>query len=130
MFYRKHKRVFAPVGTRSRTKQSHKDECDINNILRQYQRTGIITHVRNARGTYEDLPSGVDFQAAMNTILEAEAAFENLPAAVRDHFANDPQRFLAAFQDEKQRPALEEFGLIGKRPDLAPVLPPAPTNPD
>lgn len=126
MFYRKHSRVTAPVGTRSRTKQSHKDECDINNILAQYKRTGIVQHVHAARPTYEDLPSDVDFQASLNTILAAEEAFAALPSKVRDYFANSPERFLAAFADDKQHPQLREFGLLGPRPDDAPVRPPAP----
>jgi len=128
MFYRPHKRVTADVGTRSRTKQSHKDECDINNILNQYKRTGIITHVQNARASYEDLPSEVDFQQSLNVIMEAEAAFDALPAKVRDSFNNDPGEFLAAFQDDSRRAQLEEFGLVGARPEPAPIRPPAPSG--
>lgn len=113
MFYRKaRKRVSFSCGDEMVTKQSHKDECDINRILRQYQRTGIITHVQNARPTYEDLPSNVDFQQAMNTVLEAERAFVALPGKVRAHFDNDPERFLAAFYDPNQVETLRGFGLV------------------
>lgn len=105
-------RVSFSCGDEMVTKQSHKAECDINNILRQYQRTGIITHVQNARPTYEDLPSNVDFQQAMNTVLEAERAFLALPGKVRAHFDNDPERFLAAFYDPNQVETLRGFGLV------------------
>lgn len=120
MFFRPSRiRVSLDCGDRQITKQSHKAECDIYNILKNYQRTGIITHVQNARPTYEDLPSNVDFQSAMNTIIEAEAAFAALPAKVRDHFRNDPARFLAAFSDKDQVQALRDFGLV--RPAPAPA---------
>lgn len=105
-------RVSLDCGDQMVTKQSHKAECDINNILKQYQRTGIITHVQNARPTYEDLPSNVDFQQAMNTVLEAERAFLALPGKVRAHFDNNPERFLAAFYDPDQVDTLRGFGLV------------------
>lgn len=109
------------------TKQSHKAECDIHNILRQYQRTGIITHVQAARPTYQDLPDAVDFQQAMNTLMAAQEAFAGLPARVRAHFNNDPETFLAAFQDKAQEAKLREFGLLKElpvQPDNMPKAPP------
>lgn len=112
--FRRHARIRVTLncGDEMVTKQSHKAECDIHNILKQYQRTGIITHVQNARPTYEDLPSGVDFQQAMNTVLEAERAFLALPGKVRAHFDNNPERFLAAFYDPSQVETLRGFGLV------------------
>lgn len=127
MFYRKHKRVTLDCGDQMITKQSHKDECDIHRILKQYQRTGIITHVQQARGTYEDLPSNTDFQEALNTMMSAEQAFAGLPAQVRRHFDNDPARFLAAFSDRSQHDQLREFGLL--KPKAAPAAPDAAPEP-
>lgn len=126
MFYRPHPRVLANTGERSRTKQAHKDECDINNIVAQYQRTGIIQHVHRARGTFEDLPDPISFQEGMNQVIQAQEAFAQLPSKVRDYFGNDPSRFLAAFEDPKQEDQLRAFGLIGPIPEPAPVIPPAP----
>jgi phage internal scaffolding protein len=112
------------------TKQSFKDECDIHKILKQYQRTGVINHIANARPTYMDLPDTMDYQASMNTIIYADEAFATLPSSVRDHFGNDPARFLAAFSDIKQRDYLIQLGLY-KPPATAeaipdPVRPPSP----
>lgn len=124
MFYRHHERVTLDCGDELVTKQEHKAECDINNILRQYQRTGIITHVQAARGTYTDLPDALDFQEAMDTIIRAEAAFDGLPSKVRSHFLNDPTRFLAAFTDPAQAETLRAFGLLN--PTAIPVPPSEP----
>lgn len=108
------------------TIQSAKAECDINNILSQYRRTGIVTHVTTARPSYEDLPDPMDYQQSMNLLLDAQAAFAGLPSKVRDHFGNDPIRLLAAIQDPAQADQLREFGILAPLP---PAPAPAPTPP-
>lgn len=110
------RRVAFNSGDTMVTKQSHKDECDIHRILRQYQRTGILAHVQTARPQYIDLPDPIDYQTAMNTMIQAQDAFAALPSAVRDYFANDPARFLAAFEDKAQADKLREFGLLQPKP--------------
>lgn len=117
------KRVTLDTGEELITKQSHKDECDIHNILGQYKKTGIITHVQSARPQYTDLPSDMDYQSSLNTLMQAEQAFAELPATVRDHFHNDPGEFLAAFSDEKQEDKLREFGLITSEKKETPPKP-------
>lgn len=117
MFYRPHPRLSLDTGSEIITKQDFKAECDIHNILKQFQKTGIITHVQNARPTYEDLPSQLDFQQSLHVIMEAETAFAGLPSAVRSHFDNNPARFLGAFSDPGQHDKLREFGLLKPKPD-------------
>lgn len=114
-FFVPHARVRTEVGTVSMTKQSCKDECDINKILKQYQRTGIISHINNSKSQYLDLPSDVDYQFSMNTLIQAQDAFASLPSVVRDYFSNDPEKFLSAFGDPKMRNRLQEWGLL--KPD-------------
>lgn len=128
MFYRPHQPVTFDCGDELITKQEHKDECDINRILKQYQRTGIITHVQAARGSYTDLPDALDFQDALNTMMAAEEAFAGLPSRVRDHFGNDPARFLGAFNDPGQYDYLREVGLVRPTTPLPAVDPPANSN--
>lgn len=110
--YIPHERVTTPVGDRSLTIQSAAAECDINNILSQYRRTGIVTHVTQARPSYEDLPDAIDYQASMNTLMEAQSAFAGLPAKVRDHYGNDPLRLLQALADPREHSQLREFGIL------------------
>lgn len=125
MFYRNHSRVTVNTGPIVMTQQHHKDACDINNILKQYQRTGIISHVQAARPTYEDLPSDLDFQSALSLVSEASEAFDALPSKVRHHFNNDPSLFLAAFQDPRQADQLREFGLLNPLPSPSPSSQPS-----
>lgn len=122
-FHQPHDPVDTDTGDEMVTKQSHKDECDIHNILRSYQQTGVIQHINDRSPIFDDLPSDLDYQASMNLMLDAQAAFAALPAKVRDHYHNDPARFLAAFQDPAQEDTLRGFGLLSPKADPSPTLP-------
>ncbi len=112
MFSRNRHRVSLDCGSVEVTKQSHKQECDIHTILRQYQKTGIITHLSNVPAVYADLPAVADYQEALNTLNAAEAAFADLPSSIRESFHNDPERLLAALNDPAQADKLRELGVL------------------
>lgn len=115
----KRTRVYTPLSEKLVTKQSHQAECDIYNILKQYQRTGIITHIAARQPSFQDMPDPVDYQEALHHIQRAEAAFDALPASVRDHFRNSPQAFLDAFGDQAQHDKLRELGLLNPKSDAS-----------
>lgn len=131
-FYVPHERVTFDSGDELVTKQSFKAECDIHNILRQYSKTGVITHVQSSRPTYGDLPDAFDYQASLHTLMAADEAFAGLPASVRARFDNEPGAFLAALSDPTQTAYLTEVGVF--RPPVAaealpdPVRPPLPAS--
>lgn len=128
-FYRPHSRVQLDTGDVMMTKQEHKAECDIHNILKQYQQTGIITHISNQQPIYADLPDALDYQSSLNILMSADEAFSTLPSQVRDHYDNDPAAFLAAFSDPSQEDQLRAWGLL--KPSREPHEPtdPNPTPP-
>lgn len=111
-FYRPHDRVTLNTGDELMTKQSFKAECDIHNIIRQYSKTGVITHVQANRPIYTDLPDPLDYQTALNIQIEADQAFAGLPAVIRAEYGNDPGQFLAALHDPSQRDRLTEIGVF------------------
>lgn len=102
---------FKPV---TRVKQSHVAECDINNILKDYSKTGQLKHIsaKAAIGAYRDLPDDVDFQAAQNIVAKANEAFATLPSKVRDRFQNDPQEFLEFMADPENHLEAVRLGLM------------------
>lgn len=102
----------------SLTKQEFKREADINNILKQYSKTGMLTHlnVRAAQGMYADLPDALDFQESLHLVRQAEATFMTLPAKLRDRFGNDPAQFLAFCSDPRNLEEMRELGLALKPP--------------
>lgn len=97
----------------SMTKQSFKDECDINNIVKAFQVTGIIAHINEkaAQGAYIDLPSALDYQESLNIALAAQASFDTLPASVRSRFDNDPAQFLEFMADPQNQDEMITLGL-------------------
>lgn len=110
-----------------RTKQSHKDECDINVILRKYDKTGLITHVNTAAAQYGDFTEINEYQESLNLVINAQNAFDELPSSIRKKFGNDPGAFFEFVTDPANEAACVEMGLAHQRPldpDPAPVSEP------
>lgn len=92
-----------------RTKQSHKNESDINLIMAKYIKTGVIEHGRKHAPRY-GFATAMDFHSAMNTITEATEMFADLPSKLRARFENDPAKFLAYCEDPDAAAALLKEG--------------------
>lgn len=90
--------VLSDTVGKSMTKQNHKDECDVNQILAKFQRTGAMTHVRERSGEYMDVDP-VTYKEAMDIAAAAQTMFADLPSALRDYFGNDPEAFLEYTQN-------------------------------
>lgn len=114
--FRRHdsKRVQLEFNDPSLTLQSFSAQCDIRNIMAQYKRTGIVTHISNAReliGDFTDIP---DYQESLNKVILAEEAFNALPAKMRERFNNDPAKLIAFCMDESNRDEAIILGLIDR----------------
>lgn len=110
--YIPHERVSVDAGGESRTRQEFADECDINQIMARYQKTGVVSHMNTAQAGYVDF-TGVptDFQTSMNMMLEAEQAFMRLPAVARREFENDPVKFVEFASNPDNVERMREWGL-------------------
>ncbi len=95
----------------SMTKQSFAEESEINNIMARYEKTGVIDHVKN-HGGYADMPAGLEYQDALQLTIEAQIAFDELPAKVRREFDNDPYKFLQFVEDPENIERMAELGLL------------------
>jgi phage internal scaffolding protein len=93
------------------TEQAHKQETDMNYILRDYKRTGFIRHAKDNQGKYDDI-SVQDFQEAMFVVAEANNMFAELPANIRKDFNNDPAQFLGFVQNPNNQETLQKMGII------------------
>lgn len=108
------------------TRQEFKAECNINNIMAKYQKTGIIDHITKHSPTYGEY-SPIDFQEAMDTIKQGESLFAELPSRARKYFNNDPAEFMEFVNDPENIDKLVDLGLAAK-PAQAPETPdPEPT---
>ncbi len=81
-----------------RTKQSFKDSCDVNKILKKAQKTGTISHLNKHQATYGDL-SGFDFTEAQIQLAKAGEIFDDLPSEIRREFDNSPAKFFEFAND-------------------------------
>ena len=78
----------------SRTKQSFKEECDINTIMKRYENTGVLPELIKTNPAYGDFSDVGTYLEAMSVVKLAEEQFSGLSAKVRDRFSNDPVKFL------------------------------------
>ncbi|AXH72089.1 MAG: internal scaffolding protein [Microviridae sp.] len=117
--------LFAEQG---RTKQSFKDECDINIIMKRFAVTGELSHLSQAQPLWGDLPE-IDFHGAMAVVVDARERFQTLPAELRDRFLNDPARLLAFVQDPANKEEGIKLGLF-RKPEPAPSPTPQSAPPE
>lgn len=119
--YSPHYRSQAHPKGASLAKQSMAEECDINNILAQYNKTGAIEHLREG-GYYADLPEPLDYHGSMNAVILAREAFSTLDSGLRARFGNDPEKLLEFVHDPANRDEMVTLGLA-ERPLAPPDTP-------
>lgn len=97
---------------KSLTQQNMQAETDINQIMRKYEKTGIITHVNQVGGRYGEFHVVPDYQTALNRVKAAQTMFETLPARIRKEFENDAGAFLAFAENPENEEKMRELGLL------------------
>ncbi len=108
----------------SRTQQSFRDECDINNILRKFNVTGQLP-VGSVQPQYGDFSGITDYQSALNAVMAAQDSFLQLPAKVRARFDNDPALFVEFASDEANKDEMKAMGLLSQETAQAVVSSPS-----
>lgn len=111
----------------ARTQQSFKDECDVNNIMKKFERTGMLEHLNEFQGNYGDFTDvPQSYHDAVNQVLAAQDMFMTIPAKVRAEFQNDPGLFLNFVDDPANADRMVELGLA--KPRVEAVADRAPSN--
>lgn len=117
--YSPRKRVAVMFTGPGRTKQSEKDSCDVNLIVKRFIATGELPTGNMRSPVFGDV-TGVDFRAMMDVIAQAQASFEALPATVRKRFANDPAEFVEFCSDPANAGEMEKLGLSKAKVEVKP----------
>ncbi len=91
--------------------QHFKEECDINNIMKKYVKTGLITHVAENQGRFADVSEVGTYHEAVQRVRDTRKFFVGLPTSVRDYFDNDPALFLDFMADPANAGELRRMGL-------------------
>lgn len=120
-------RVQTEMGGESKTKQSFKDDCDINVIVGRFKGSGEVHHLNRASPSYIDSTNSTDLLTAYDLVAEAEEGFMSLPASVRTAAQNDPGILLGMMESPEGQDLLQEAGMMfdrGPEPPAPPVEPP------
>jgi phage internal scaffolding protein len=97
--------------SRSLTVQSDAEDLDINNIMARYLKTGQVPASR-LQPFYGDASALPSYQEAQQILIDANLAFEGLPANIRDYFHNDPERMLSFLGDPANKSEARRLGLL------------------
>lgn len=95
----------------SRTQQHFAEEVDINTIVKRFGLTGELP--KDVPMVLQgDFTNVVDFQSAMDMVVQARESFDAQPASVRARFDNDPQKFLSFVSDRDNLDEAIKLGLV------------------
>lgn len=125
--------LFATHNTEeSMTQQDDAKDCDINVIMRRYQKTGQLPNVLGT-ALGGDFTETADYREMVEQIQKADELFKEIPADIRGRFLNDPARFIQFASNPDNLPELRKLGLA--EPERPPPKEPAPikvivTNPE
>jgi len=95
----------------SKTKQSFRDDCDINLIVKRHASTGIWENINPRVPTYGDNTLAVELQEAIHLVQAADDEFMALPPELRKAVNNDPVQLLQALAEQNATRELQEQGL-------------------
>lgn len=96
------------------TKQSFKDETDVNNIIAKAQKAGTLSHLLKYEGEYGDYSDVPDLLEANARLQRGQQIFNELPSEVRKEFGQDMSEFFAFVNNPDNVGKLQEL-----LPDLA-----------
>lgn len=85
---------------KSRTKQSFKNQCDMNQIIQSLNRGNLLGHVTNKTPQYGNVPAS--FHEIQNAIATAKTEFEELPEELRSRFEGVEDYVDALIDPERQ----------------------------
>lgn len=99
-------------GTKGGAKQSFRKECDINRIVANFAKTGLLTPVETRPAMFIDVSNVTDYRTALDNVRMAEDLFMELPAITRAKFENDPATFLDFASDAENDDEMRKLGLL------------------
>lgn len=95
----------------TKTVQSEKDRVEVNNIIRRYNKTGLVDHVAKGKAMYGDFTEVNEYRENLDMVKKAQDSFAGLPSEIRKKFDNDPGKFFEFATNPENADALVEMGL-------------------
>ena len=93
------------------TDQSFKKSCDINNIVKQFAKTGELPKSSRVPqfGDFSEVPT---LEEAFEVAIVARDAFYELPATIRKLIDNDPSKLESFIADKENKEICQKHGLL------------------
>lgn len=104
-------RVKQEVVGESLTQQHFAHDADVRNIIKQYDKTGLIANVNRGVARYGDYSEINEYREALDIVSAANESFGELPSAIRQMFNNDPGEFFEFATDPKNSEKMVNLGL-------------------
>lgn len=96
------------------TKQSFAGACDVNEVMRRWEVTGVLDHVNTAQAIYLDCAGPDGLQDMFSRVADAEAKFMELPSEVRALVDNDASRFVEYLTNPENLEECRRVGILPK----------------
>ena len=109
------KRQKVDLSKGGKTDQSFKKMCDINVIIANATKTGLLSHEKQSLGQYIDntqIPSLLDAQLL---IRDANNSFMALPSQIRKLMDHDSTKLVEFINDSENFDILVKHGILEKR---------------
>lgn len=113
------------TGEASLTDQSQARECDVNNIIERFTKTGVLKNV-DSKPMYGDFTNVPSYQQSLDMIRHANDQFMSLDAKIRRRFDNDPGQLLDFLSSPANLKEAIELGLVSPTP--SPAVPASPSS--
>ncbi len=116
-------RVSLKLNKVQKTDQSYKNACDINVIIANATKTGVLPFQTNKVAQYIDnteIPSLLD---AQNLLITAKNSFMALPSQIRKLMDHDPTKLVDFINDPENKDILLKHGILEKVEQVLPVDP-------
>lgn len=99
-----------PIGE-SLTQQHFAQEADVRNIIKQYDKTGLIANVQKGVAQYGDYSEVNEYREALDLVNDANGMFADLPAELREMFQNNAGTFLEFATNPENNDKMVKLGL-------------------
>lgn len=96
------------------TDQSGKNEADVNNIMKQYAKTGMLPQI-TIPGQYLDISNLPSLEEAYNIVNRANNLFLELPPTIRKLIDNDPSKLENFISDPNNADLLIKHNILVER---------------
>jgi len=100
--------------SKSKTEQSHKDDCDINKIVKRYRQTGILGNPNNKtrQPMYGDFTNIEEYQTIQNRLIQATDEFALLNSDLRAKFGNNPANLVEYLSNPDNLDEARQLGIL------------------